>query len=130
MSTLSEFAQLPVLAEMSFQLKSIFTIVHVVGIILLFMGFAYGLKSWNKGAAIAHGLGLLIVLITGMGMVGSDFRPWVFVKLGVWLALGGALVLVKRKVLPESLNWIIIIALGALALWTVYYGRFTASFLQ
>lgn len=101
-----------------------YKILHIVGFITIFMGFAYGMKSWSKGAAIAHGIGLLIVIISGMGMMaGQAFQPWVFIKLAIWLALGGALVLVKRKLVPNLVSWLILLTLGAAAAWTVFYGK-------
>lgn len=100
-----------------------YKLIHIVGIITLFMGFAYGMKSWSKGAAIAHGIGLLMIIVSGMGMVGKNFAPWVFIKIAIWLALGGALVLIKRKLLPDVVSWSILLALAALATWTVLYGK-------
>lgn len=101
-----------------------YKILHILGFITIFMGFAYGMKQWCKGAAIAHGIGLLLVIISGMGMMaGKEFQPWVFIKLAIWLALGGALVLVKRKLVPELVAWTILLALGGAAAWTVFYGK-------
>ncbi len=100
-----------------------YKLIHIVGIITLFMGFAYGMKSWSKGAGIAHGVGLLLIIASGMGMVGKNFAPWVFIKIAIWLALGGALVIVKRKLLPDLIAWILLLALAAAATWTVLYGR-------
>ena len=100
-----------------------YKLIHIMGLITLFMGFAYGMKQWSKGAAIAHGTGLLLLLVSGMGMVGKNFAPWVFVKIAIWLALGGALVIVKRKLVPTFLAWTIVLVLGAAAAWTVLYGK-------
>lgn len=112
----------------------IYQIIHILGIIILFMGFASGMKSWNKGAAIAHGVGLLLLLISGFGLISKSYnnqlQTWMFVKLGIWLCLGGALVLVKRNIVKGVFAWIILLALGTAALWTVYYGRFHVSLLQ
>ena len=102
---------------------NVYKLIHIVGIITLFMGFAYGMKQWSKGAAIAHGVGLLLILVTGMGMVGKNFAPWVFIKLAIWLALGGALVVVKRKLLPDLISWVLLLTLAAAAIWTVLYGK-------
>lgn len=100
-----------------------YKLLHILGFITIFMGFAYGMKSWSKGAAIAHGLGLLIVIISGMGMMaGREFQPWVFIKLAIWLALGGALVVVKRKLVPDLVAWVILLSLATAAVWTVKFG--------
>jgi len=104
----------------------IYSIIHIVGIIILFMGFAYGMKSWTKGAAIAHGVGLLLILVSGFGLISKKYdnnlQTWMFVKLGIWLALGGSLVLIKRKKVTGIAAWALLLTLGAAAAWTVYHG--------
>lgn len=112
----------------------IYQILHFIGILMVFMGFAFGMKSWSKGAAMAHGIGLLIVLVSGFGMISKTYnnqlQTWMFVKLAIWLALGGSLVLVKRSKVTGIAAWILLLALGGAAAWTVYHGRFSVSFLQ
>jgi hypothetical protein len=104
----------------------IYSIIHIVGIILTFMGFAYGMKQWSKGAAIAHGTGLTLLLISGFGLIAkkynNELQTWMFVKLAIWLALGGALVLVKRGIVKGIAAWVLLVGLGAGAAWTVYHG--------
>ncbi|MFT5882738.1 MAG: hypothetical protein ACI9FG_001245 [Crocinitomicaceae bacterium] len=104
-----------------------YKLIHIVGVITLFMGFAYGMKSWSKGAAIAHGIGLMLILISGFGIISKNYNnqlaSWMFIKLAIWLALGGAIVLVKRKLVPEFVAWVILLTLGTSAAWTVLYGR-------
>lgn len=104
----------------------IYNIIHIVGIIILFMGFAYGMKSWTKGAAISHGLGLLLILISGFGLISkkynNEFHTWVFVKLAIWLALGASLTLIKRQKVTGIAAWALLVSLGAAAAWTVYHG--------
>ncbi|PQJ28326.1 hypothetical protein [Rubritalea profundi] len=106
---------------------NVYKLIHIVGIITLFMGFAYGMKSWSKGAAIAHGIGLLLIIISGFGLISAKYNnnmaPWMFIKLAIWLALGGALVIVKRKLLPDLISWIILLTLATAAAWTVLYGK-------
>lgn len=104
-----------------------YKLIHIVGVITLFMGFAYGMKSWSKGAAIAHGIGLMLILVSGFGIISKNYNnqlaSWMFIKLAIWLALGGAIVLVKRKLVPEFVAWVILLTLGTSAAWTVLYGR-------
>jgi hypothetical protein len=104
-----------------------YKLIHIVGVITLFMGFAYGMKSWSKGAAIAHGIGLMLILISGFGIISKNYNnqlaSWMFIKLAIWLALGGAIVLGKRKLVPEFVAWVILLTLGTSAAWTVLYGR-------
>ena len=104
----------------------VYSIIHIVGLIMLFMGFAYGMKQWCKGAAIAHGLGLFLLLVSGFGLISTkynnQFQNWMFVKLAIWLALGGALVLIKRKKVTGIAAWALLLGLGGAAAWTVYHG--------
>lgn len=56
---------------------------------------------WRKMAVMAHGIGLFLVLLGGFGMLArlgltAGLPGWVIGKLGIWLLLGGALVVAKR----------------------------------
>lgn len=75
---------------------------------------------------MAHGIGLLLILISGFGLIskkyGNQFQTWMYVKLAIWLALGGCIVLIKRKKVTGFAAWILLLSLGAAAAWTVYHG--------
>jgi hypothetical protein len=48
-----------------------------------------------------HGTGLLILLVAGFGMMArlgimAQWPPWIFIKILIWLALGGVIVLQRR----------------------------------
>lgn len=74
-----------------------------IGLILLSIGaLAGGRGEGRRMPAIAHGIGLLVVLVSGFGLLAHAglFWPlpgWVLAKLVVWLALGAVLVLLKRR---------------------------------
>ncbi len=102
-----------------------YRLIHFVGIFTLFFAFGslFTGKSTNKGAAIGHGIGLLLVLLGGFGMqakmkaayvasYATSFPTWLIIKIAIWVVFGAALVLAKRRVIKGAVAWVIIIALG------------------
>ena len=77
---------------------------HLAGIALVLMSLAA--MAWRaesrKLPSITHGIGLLVAFVAGFGLLakgGYGWPAWVWIKLVVWLVLGGVSVLFKRK--PE-----------------------------
>ena len=83
-----------------------------------------------KLATILHGVGLLVMLVGGFGMlarlgiVNWPWPGWALGKMGVWLAIGALPVLVRRKVLPRGVAWLVAAALAATAAWLALYKPF------
>lgn len=118
----------------------IYKIIHLTGIAMVLMALggamvytiAGGTKaalSWRKGVAITHGVGLLLALVGGFGMLArmGIHWPWpgyIFVKVGVWLVLGGLLTVVYKK--PEAGKglWAATIALFAVAAYMAIFKPF------
>ena len=113
-----------------------YQILHVVGILMIFMGYGALLarslmkvnhKPVRRLGSITSGIGLLLVLIAGFGMVAklgySYTAPWLIVKLLIWFALGGIIVLINRKPELAKTLWWGILGLGALAAFMVYHVR-------
>jgi hypothetical protein len=86
---------------------------HLVGIMLMFMGlggmvfaayagFGTEKKRLRRAAALCHGIGLLIILLSGLGMLSSlgmlhgDPPNWVKAKFVIFLILGGSISLAAR----------------------------------
>lgn len=116
---------------------NVYQVLHLVGILMVFLGYGALLArsmaapdnvSVRKLGSITSGIGLLLVLVAGFGLIskiGYSFTaPWLLVKLLVWFALGGLIVLINRKPQLAVLLWWLLIALGAVATFTVYIGRF------
>jgi hypothetical protein len=111
----------------------IYRLIHFAGIFTLFLAFGYllaGPKS-TKAAAMGHGIGLLLILLGGFGMqakmkdvyqvaYGSGFPTWLILKIVIWLALGGSMVLLKRKIIKGAAAWIAIIVLGLASAYLAY----------
>lgn len=92
---------------------SAYKLIHVIGIIFLFTtagGVALfaangGTKESNvarKAVAAIHGLTLVVLLISGFGLVarlGTGFQGWVWAKFALWFVIGSFALLPLRK--PE-----------------------------
>lgn len=90
-----------------------YKVLHITGLILVFSGIAgvffpvlagHPLEGKNKRFAfITHGIGLLLMFVSGFGLlarlgIAKDGLPhWIYAKLVIWLFLGGAIALAKRK---------------------------------
>lgn len=94
---------------------------HLAGVIALFTSLGATLLggSGKKGASILHGISLLLILLMGFAMLGKPpmDKYWWMVKIGLWLFLGVAPVLAKRKVLPASIVLALSIAAAVTAAW-------------
>lgn len=119
--------------------REFYNVVHIIGIILLMSamggiavaGINGGDRASNRARRLTgalHGTGAFLILLGGFGMLarigfphGANFPAWLWVKLGVWLALGAAPFLVSRK--PSLARWALLSlpVLGGLAAWMGIY---------
>jgi hypothetical protein len=93
----------------------VYIMLHLAGAFAVAMAYG-GLGMWamnekdmgenryKKIGVIAHGAGLLAIIVGGFGMLATMGEnpmtlSWVHLKLTIWLALGGGLTLLKKK--PE-----------------------------
>ncbi len=94
---------------------------HIAGALGLFTALGATLLggSGKKGASMLHGVSLLLILFVGFAMLKKPpmGQSWWMIKLGLWLFLGLAPVLSKRKVLPSSIVLILCLAAAATAAW-------------
>lgn len=89
-----------------------YKIVHLIGIVLVLTGLTGLLTVKMSGGVLegaskklvfmAHGIGLVLVLVSGFGLLArlglAQAMPgWVFGKLAIWLIFGGSIALLKRK---------------------------------
>ena len=83
---------------------------HIAGVVVLFtsLGATLLAGSGKKSASILHGISLIFILLVGFAMLRKPpmGQSWWMIKLGLWLFLGLAPVLAKRRVLP---SWIVLI---------------------
>ena len=116
-----------------------YKLIHIFGILLLI--FSLGglcLRGTDDRARVsgrgrkllsmAHGAGLVIILVAGFGLLarlgishGVVWPWWVWGKVGIWVFLGVTpLVIRKRATLTRSL-WLGVPILGALAAYLAIY---------
>ena len=94
---------------------------HLVAVFALFtsLGAIFLGGSGKKGASMLHGISLLLIIAIGFAMLKKPpmGQYWWMVKLAMWLFLGAAPVLAKRKVLPSTLLLLLCLAAAGLAAW-------------
>lgn len=100
----------------------IYRLVHFAGVFTLLFSFGslFIGKNYNKGAAMGHGVGLLMILISGFGMQATlnlGFPVWLIIKILIWLIFGATIVLAKKSILSSFVAWIIIMTLALSAVY-------------
>lgn len=94
---------------------------HLAGAFGLFasLGATLLAGSGKKAASMVHGISLLLILLVGFAMLKKPpmDQSWWMIKLGLWLFLGVAPVLAKRKVLPAWLVLLLSLAAAIAAAW-------------
>lgn len=116
-----------------------YRLLHLIGIftVILSLGgmclhvISGGTKAYSgrKWAAMFHGIGLLITLVSGFGLLAKmgylqALPGWAIVKLIVWVILGGLPALIYRKPALAKAFWILILAFGALNAWLAIFKPF------
>lgn len=116
-----------------------YVLIHLIGIffVLLALGGTFlhvingGTKqtnAWAKPLAILHGTGLLVILVFGLltlvmlKVKPSDFNLYVYIKLLIWLFLGGAIVLPYKVQNSAKALVFVVPLLMAIAAYIGLYG--------
>ncbi len=107
---------------------STYKIVHLLGIMMLFLSIGMlfvqansgSENGWRKRATITHGIALLLLLLGGFGMIAKlptvSFQDgWVWGKLLIWFVFGGLPVLIKRVPGYHKIIWNLALLLGFIA---------------
>lgn len=108
------------------------TLVHVIaafGVIGSLGAICLGVRDdQRKLASILHGISLLLLLLMGLHLVFSmdlvKSGGWWHTKILLWLALGVAPVLAKRKILPPGALIAICLGIAAFATFLVQFRPF------
>lgn len=115
---------------------AIYKTLHYVGMIVLFTGLgslvAADLKkpSALRLPASLHGIGLLLILVSGFAMqakLNHLFGTWLVVKILILLVLSGFIMVIKRQLLPTPVIYLLIVILGSIA---AYLGFSNSILLQ
>ncbi|MEO6596360.1 MAG: hypothetical protein ABIP94_16545 [Planctomycetota bacterium] len=104
-----------------------YRLLHVVGVLLLFLGLGGILGSGGREAGKAstlflamHGIGLLTMLVAGIGFAHKKeigWPNWLLAKIACWVLIGALPFLVRGGVLPRSIAILLVVAIGATAAW-------------
>lgn len=96
-------------------------ILHLTGVFALFTSLGATLLggSGRKGASILHGVALIFILLVGFAMLKKPPMGefWWMIKLGLWLFIGVAPAVSKRKILPTPLVMGLSLAAASAAAW-------------
>ncbi len=100
----------------------IYKIIHLAGVMALFTAMGSMISTTcdhaKKFSGILHGISLILILVSGFGMIAKysyGFPGWIIAKAVIWLALGGFLVVAKRKLISPAASIGVILVAGALA---------------
>jgi hypothetical protein len=116
----------------------VYKIIHLTGIIMTFLALGgAALHGMNGGgenksrkfASAMHGIGLTLALVGGFGLLARlnmsfPWGGWVFVKLGIWLVLGGIISVFLRKPEVSKPMWFVLVGLFAVAAFMAQYKPF------
>jgi hypothetical protein len=120
---------------------AVYRVVHLVGIFLLLValgGLSLGSARAEAGgpggrrlAMALHGVALFIVLLGGFGLLarlgimhGMGWPGWVWMKLGIWILMGAAVVIPRRRPAWGPALLMLIPALGGVAAWIAIFKPF------
>lgn len=92
---------------------------HVAAAFALFASLGASLLARSRGsfASMLHGSSLVLVLLIGFAMLKKPLmdQHWWMAKLGLWLFIGVAPVLAKRKLLAPWMVFVLCLAAAAAA---------------
>jgi len=119
---------------------TVYKVLHVFSIVLTFTVLgALALHSANGGSresnsvrkltGMLHGIGLVLILVSGMGALArlgtsGGFPGWVWAKLVIWLVVGASAMVFRRSpALSKQLLWLLPVLAGVAA-WLAFYKPF------
>ncbi|MGW8282098.1 MAG: hypothetical protein ACWGON_02255 [Gemmatimonadota bacterium] len=120
---------------------NVYKLVHILGILLVFSSYGGlvlnalngGSKSTNSGRRLvtfSYGIGLFLILLGGFGMlarlgvVEGGLPGWIWLKLTLWVVIGGLFAIPYRKPEASRLLWFLGPALGLVAAWAALFKPF------
>ena len=113
-----------------------YKVIHILGVLFVFTSLgALMLASQAavergalKLAGMTHGIALILVLVAGFGTAAKLGLPnpgawplWLWIKVTVWLVLGGIIVLIRRSPQLVGLLWWLLPLLGGIAAWAAVF---------
>ncbi len=112
---------------------ALYKVIHIVAVIYVFTAIG-GLmvhaidrgtaNSGRKLAGMTHGLALLVVLITGFGLMAklqTGMALWIWLKVGLWIAVGASIAAIRRLPGQARLLWLLLPLLGGIGAYLAIY---------
>lgn len=99
-----------------------YKIIHLVGISILGLGVG-GMMAGGanrKPFAICQGIGLLVMLVSGVGMLHKlnlGYPPFAIVKIVLWLVIGMLPLIFRKLKLPVGIAIVISLAMVSIMAW-------------
>ncbi len=106
-----------------------YKVLHLVGLVTLFTALgalAFVPADRRKPLMMIHGIATVVMLVAGfgllarLGLIGS-LGAWVYGKLAIWLVMGAAPVVLRRKPDMALTLLLVSIALGAVSAFLAIY---------
>jgi len=114
-----------------------YKVLHIFAVLLTFTALgaatSQALAGSGKGspghklAGLTHGIALLVIVISGFGLIaklGYGFPLWIWIKIAIWLLIGGAIALIRRAPQHATTLWFAIPLLGGFAAYLALYKPF------
>jgi hypothetical protein len=114
-----------------------YKVIHILGVLFVFASLGALMLASREGvergngrklAGMTHGIALLLVLVAGFGTLArlglgnpATWPLWVWIKLAIWLVLGGIIVLIRRAPQLGTLLWWLLPLLGGIAAWAAIF---------
>jgi hypothetical protein len=111
-----------------------YKLLHLLGLFLVFAALgAATLRGRDEGKSkeksilgMSHGIGLLLLLVSGFGMIAKydlGFGAWAWGKVILWLLMGAWLVVVRRVSNAWGILWWVLPFLGLLGAYLALFLR-------
>jgi len=96
-------------------------VLHLVSAFALFssLGAILLVSARPKSAVILHGISLLALLLIGFALLKKPpmTQSWWMIKVGLWLFMGFAPMIAKRRYLHPAIVFVLVLAAGAASAW-------------
>ncbi len=106
-----------------------YKVLHLAGLVTLFTSLgalAFVPGERRKPLMMMHGIATVVMLVAGFGLLArlglmGNLGPWVYGKLAIWLVMGAAPVILRRKPKMALTILLVSIALGAISACLAIY---------
>lgn len=109
----------------------VYNFFHLIGIMMVFLalggamvhvinGGTKATNQWRTAVGITHGIGIVLILVSGFGMLARlgihwPWPAWIIVKMIIWLVIGVLTAFIYRLGAAGKTLWYVTILLGILA---------------